>query len=75
MICVFCDLLLYVHGKQPKSYRDGLSSLTSLFLGISELPVLKGSPITNAVTCMKIYLYKQNGNFVKETDTLGYIVV
>ena len=37
--------------------------------------ILKGSPITKALTCMKIYLYKQKWQFlVKETDTSGYIV-
>ena len=36
---------------------------------------LKGSPITKALTCMKIYLYKKNGNFVKKSDIFGYIVV
>ena len=36
---------------------------------------LKGSPISKAITCMKSYLYGINGNFAKETNTSGYIVV
>ena len=31
---------------------------------------VKGSPITKAITCTN-----KTGNFVKETDTSGYIVV
>ena len=38
------------------------------------MPVIKGTPITKAFTCMKIYLYK-HGNFVKDTYTSGYFVV
>ena len=36
---------------------------------------IKGSPTSKALTCMKIYLYKQKSNFVKGTDNSGYIVV
>ena len=37
--------------------------------------VLKGSLITKALTCMKIYLYKQKWQFCQKTDTSGYVVV
>ena len=37
--------------------------------------VFQRSPITNALTCMKIYLYKQNGNVAKERDTSDYFVI
>ena len=33
-----------------------------------------GACVSKTLTCMKIYLYKQNGE-VKETDISGYIVV
>ena len=42
---------------------------------IVQINMFKGSPISKALTRMKIYLYTQNGNFVKETDNSGYIVV
>ena len=37
----------------------------------------KGLPISKALTGMKIhlYMYKKNGNFVKETDTSDSFVV
>ena len=35
---------------------------------------VKGSPITKALTCMKFTCTNKNGNFVKETDTSGYII-
>ena len=41
----------------------------------SQIFHVKGSPISKALTRIKIYLYKQKSNFVKETDTSGYIVV
>ena len=31
--------------------------------------------LPKALTCMKYFLYKQNGYFFMETDTFGYIVV
>ena len=37
--------------------------------------VFQRSPITKALTCMKIYLYKQNGNVVKERSTSDYFVI
>ena len=37
--------------------------------------VFQRSPITNALTCMKIYLYKQNGNVAKERNTSDYFVI
>ena len=44
------------------------------------IPSLKGSPISKALTCMRVYKSVQtkmikNGNFVKESDTSSYIVV
>ena len=36
---------------------------------------LKGTPITKALTCMKIYLYKQKWQFCQEDQyTSGYFV-
>ena len=35
---------------------------------------VKGTPVSKALTCMIIYLYKQIGYFIKETDTSGYII-
>ena len=35
----------------------------------------KGIYLSKALTCMKIFLYKKELLFVKETDTFGHIVV
>ena len=37
--------------------------------------VFQRSPITKDLTCMKIYLYKQNGNVVKERNTSDNFVI
>ena len=37
--------------------------------------LFKGIYLSKALTCMKIFLYKQELLFVKETDTFGHIVV
>ena len=37
--------------------------------------IFKGTPITKALTCMKIYLYKQKWQFGKESYTSGCFVV
>ena len=39
------------------------------------MALLKGIYLSKALTCMKIFLYKQELLFVKETDTFGHIVV
>ena len=40
-----------------------------------KLRVRLSQKLLTSVTCMKIYILNKNGNFVKETDTSGYIVV
>ena len=37
--------------------------------------LIKGILLSKALTCMKIFLYKQKRLFIKETDTFGHIVV
>ena len=37
--------------------------------------VFRGVYLLKALTCMKFFLYKQELLFVKDTDTLGHIVV
>ena len=46
-----------------------------IFITRESFTNFKGSPISKALTYLKVYIYKENGNFVKETDTSGYIVV
>ena len=45
------------------------------FLQLKFIVLSKGSLISKALSRMKIYMYKQNGNFVKEKDTSAYNVV
>ena len=46
------------------------------FIEINQLwSSVKGIYLSKALTCMKIFLYKQELLFVKETDTFGKIVV
>ena len=54
------------HGRRLKS--DPISTPFKLSVQV-------GTPITKALTCMKIYLYKQKWQFAKETYTSGYFVV
>ena len=42
---------------------------------LSNYTFYKGIYLSKALTCMKIFLYKQELLFVKETDTFGHIVV
>ena len=37
--------------------------------------MFKGILLSKALTCMKCFLYKQNGFFIKETNTFGHINV
>ena len=40
-----------------------------------KINTLKGMQLSKAVTWMKLFMHQQNGYFIMETDTLGYIVV
>ena len=42
---------------------------------ISSRGELKWIYLSKALTCMKVFLYKQKCFFIKETDTFGHIVV
>ena len=44
-------------------------------IGHARMALIQGIYLSKALTCMKLFLYKQKLLFIKETDTFGHIVV
>ena len=70
----------YFRGHKSESDEKTTSHYVQIHVTIiklcdTELLSFNGSPISKALTCMKIYGTNKKGKFVKETDTFAYFVV